>query len=156
MSFSAGFKINVNKLNADEVLLILLEIQHPFLTDPVRLVNDNRDFVFNGNNYMGTSFNIKRQNDVQGELPMVTLTVPNVGRSLVKWIDESGGGKDAILTIILSRRSTPTVEEERLSFQIQTVNITTDSVVFNMVVENNLIKRAMRWVYDQYRAPGLF
>lgn len=156
MSFSNEFKINVNKLNADEQVLILMIIEHPFLSDPVRLVNDNRNFIFDGEDYIAMPFSVKRQDDVQNELPRVTLTVPNVGRSLVRWVDSSGGGKGSKISIMLARRSAPSVVEEKIDLGIESVSITTETVSFNLVVQNNLIKRAMKYVYDLKRAPGLF
>jgi len=156
MSYSDGFKINVNKLNNDEMLLVLLEVSHPFLSVPVRLVNDNKDFVFNGNNFLAMPFKVKRQDDVQGELPKVSLSIPNVGRTLVKWIDSSGGGRNATMSIILSRRSTPNVIEEKLNLGIQSVSINTELVTFILIVQNNLSKRSMKFTYDLNRAPGLF
>lgn len=156
MSYSNDFKINVNKLNADESPLVLLEITHPFITDTIRLVNDNKDLLSNGNNYLHMSFGLKRQEDVQNELPKVILTIPNVGRSLVRWIDSSGGGRGASITVMLVRRSDPDTIEERLELGIESVSITTELVTFNLIIQNNLVKRSMKWIYDVKRAPGLF
>ena len=156
MNYSDGLKINVNKLNADEMLLVLLEIEHPMVTDTIRLVSDNRDLVSNGENYLAMNFGIERQSDVQNELPMVTLSIPNVGRSLVKWIDSSGGGRDAKITLMITRRSTPNIIEESIVFGIQSVNITTKLISFSLIIQNNLNKRAMRFIYDTKRSPGLF
>ena len=156
MSYSTDFKINVNKLNSDEALLILMEITHPFLSSTLRLVNDNKNFIFNSNEYVAMPFQVIRQSDVQGELPKVTLNVPNVGRSLVKWIDSSGGGSGAEISIILARRSAPTTIEEKITFGIESVSISTELVSFNLVIQNNLVKRSMRYIYDTKRAPGLF
>lgn len=156
MSFSSGFKINVNRLNATENLLILLQIEHPFLANTIYLINDNKNLISNTKDYLPMPFKLKRQNDVQGELPKVSLTIPNVGRSLVRWIDSSGGGTDAILTIKLARRSSPDLIEESIDLGIESINVTTETVVFNLVVQNNLTKKSMRFVYDKTRFPGLF
>ena len=156
MSYSDGLKVNVNKLNADEALLVLLEITHPFLSTPLRLVSDNKNLVSNGFDFIAMNFKIHRQSDVQGELPKVSLTIPNVGRSLVRWIDSSEGGKNANINVMLARRSTPDTIEESLNFGVDRVNITTDLITFSLVVQNNLIKRSVRFVYDIKRAPGLF
>jgi len=155
MAFSPGFKINVNKLNADEALLVLLRIDHPMFSEPVRLVLDSIDFMFNGFNYIHMPFKITRQNDVQGELPKVRLEITNVGRSLVKWVDSSGGGRDAELTVVLARRSSNIVEES-IKFRIGTVNVNSDTIIFNLLIQNNLTKRAIKWIYDQNHSPGLF
>lgn len=156
MSFSNEFKINVNKLNAEENLLVMIEITHPFLSVPVRLVNDNKDFILNGDNYTAMPFDIKRQDDIQGELPKVMLSINNIGRTMVRWIDSTGGGKGAEMSVILSRRSTPNIIEERLNLGIQSVSINTEFVTFTLIIQNNLSKPAMKMTYDLNNSPGLF
>ena len=156
MSFSPDFKVNVNRLNATENLLILLKIEHPFLSTPIFLINDNKNLISNSDDYLPMPFKLKRQNDVQGELPKVSLTIPNVGRSLVRWIDSSGGGIDAVLTVKLARRSSPNLIEESIDLGIESINVSTEAVVFNLVVQNNLTKTSMRFIYDKARFPGLF
>ena len=156
MSYTDGLKINVNKLSADEMLLVLLQIDHPFLVAPIRLVNDNKDFTSVGEVFLAMPFELKRQDDVKGELPKIRLIVPNVGRGMIKWIDGSGGGRDAIITAMLARRSSPSVIEEQLTLGIESVDITTERVIFNLVIQNNLIKRSVRYIYDTLRAPGLY
>ena len=154
--FSNNFKINVNRLNAQESVIILLEITHPLITETIRLVRDNCDVVSNGNTYNAMSFDFKRQDDVQGEVPKVNLIVQNVGRSLVKWIDQSGGGKDAEIKALLIRRSTPNMIEETVKLQIERISITSTSVSFNLVVQNNLIRRGIKYIYNIQRSPGFF
>lgn len=154
--YSNDLKINVNKLNADEMLLVLLEITHPYLSIPLRVVNDNQDIVSNGNNFLAMPFGLKRQDDIQGELPKVDLSISNVGRTITKWIDSSGGGRDAQISIILVRRSSPDLIEERLTLGIEKVSITTEVINFTLIVQNNLVKRAMKYTYDTKRTPGLF
>lgn len=156
MSFSDEFKINVNKLNADEMLLVLLEINHSSLSSPIRLVNDNQDFLSNSNNYMAMPFRLNRQEDVKNELPKVILSLPNPGRSLVRWIDSTNGGTKTNIKIMLARRSTPDLIEETLNLGIDKINITTEFINLSLIVQNNLIKRAVRYTYDTKRAPGLF
>lgn len=153
--YSQGFKINVNKLNADEPLLVLVKIEHPFISEPVRLVNDVANFTLSGETYLAMPFSISRQSDVQGELPKVSLTIANIGRSLVKWVDSTNGGRNTKMTIILARRSAQIVEES-LSLGISSVSVTTQTIRFNLIIQNNLIKRSIRWIYDKEHAAGLF
>lgn len=155
-SFSDDLKINVNKLNAEESPLVLIEINHPLITETIRLVHDNCDIISNGETYLAMGFEIKRQADVQGELPKVTLTMQNVGRSLVKWIDMSGGGKDAEIVAKIIRRSDPDNIEEAISMGVERVTVTTLIVTFHLVVYNNLIRRGIKLVYNNTTAPGLF
>lgn len=154
--FSDNLKINVNKLSANETPIILLEINHPLISETIRLVHDNCDVVSNGETYVAMGFQIKRQSDIQGELPKVTLTVQNVGRSLVKWIDMSGGGKNAEIIAKIIRRSDPDVVEESIPMGVERVTVTTMLVVFNLVIYNNLIRRGIKRIYNKKTSPGLF
>ena len=155
MTYSNGFKINVNKLNADENLIVAIKIEHPFVSDPICLINDSHDFEFLGNNYIPMPFEIKKHNDVQGELPRVSLRITNIGKSMVKWIDASSGGRDAKLTVYLTRRSNP-IAEEQIVFGISSVSVTSEIISFNLIIQNNLVKRSVRWEYDIKHARGLF
>lgn len=156
MAFSDEFKINVNKLNADEAILSCVEIRHPFISEPIRLVNDSDKLISNGETYLPMPFEIKKQDDIEGELPKISLAVPNVGRILTRWVDSSGGGNGATFDFLLIRRSNPDVIEEQISLGVDTVNITQENVQFNLIIQNNLVKRAIRWFFDIKRAPGLF
>lgn len=156
MSYSNDFIINVNKNNVDDILLVLVEIDHPFLAEPARLINDNQDFIFQGNTFLQMPFTFERQPDVQGQLPVALLRISNVGRTLTKWIDSTGGGRNAILKVMLARRSAPSVLEEQLDFGIESVNIDMQYVTFNLVIQNNLIKRAVKATYDLKKAVSLF
>lgn len=156
MPYSDGFKINVNKLNADEALLVLLEIEHPMITGTLRMVADNVDLISLTENYLAMNFRMERQSDIQGELPKIKLIIPNIGRTLTKWIDSSNGGRDAKITTKLVRRSSPDLIEESIEFGVQSININTQNVTINLVIQNNLVKRSMKWVYDTVHAPGLF
>lgn len=153
--YSEGFKINVNKLSAEEALLVLVRIEHPFVSEPICLVNDSADFTLDGERFIAMPFRVRRQDDIEGELPRASLVFPNAGRSLVKWIDMSGGGRGASLEVMLARRSNP-LPEEKLFFEIGSVSVTTETISFNLIVQNNLTKRAIRWVYDMTHSRGLF
>lgn len=156
MSFSDDARVNFNRLNADEALLACLEISHNLLSETIRLVNDNKNLVSNGSEYVAFPFSVVPQDDIQGELPKVSLSVPNIGRELVRWIDSSGGAKGATIKVVLIRRSAPDLIEESLDFGINTVTINSQNVVFSLIVQNNLTKRSCRLVYNTKKAPGLF
>lgn len=152
---SRGFKINVNKNSSDEGIYSLIKITHPFLNKPICIINDSKNFDFQDETYVAMPFQIKRQDDIQGELPKVVLTVSNVGRSMIKWIDASNGGMNGIVTVFLVRRSSQ-FEEEKIVLGINSIIVTTETLSFNLVIQNNLIKRSMRYLYDLKKSRGLF
>lgn len=155
-NFSDNFKINVNKLNADEALIVLLEIEHALLPEPVRLVNDVEDIVSNGHNYMAMGFDVKWNNDAQGELPKVQLVMQNVGRSMMRWIDMSNGASYTTIRAKVIRRSDPDTVEESLKLQVERITANLLTITFNLVIQNQLIRRGIKRVFTKEKAPGLF
>lgn len=156
MSYSSGFIVNVNKLNVDDPVLVLMEINHSFISGTIRLVNDNEDLISNGHNYVSMPFEAKRQSDVIGELPKIQIVIQNIGRNIVKWVDSSGGGKGAEIILKLVRRSAPDSIEESLKLGVDSANVTTENVSFNLIIQNNLSKRSCRLLYDVKRSYGLY
>lgn len=156
VNFSDEFKQNINKLNADEAVLVLMEINHPLISDTIRLVRDNCNLVSNGETYIAMAFDVRRQNDIKDEVPKVSVVVQNVGRSLVKWIDQSGGGRDAEVRIMLARRSDPDNIEEDLYLSIERVSVNSENVNLQMTIQNNLIRKGTKLRFDNDISPGIF
>lgn len=150
-----SFKINVNKFNSNEKLLALIKIKHPDLEIPLTLVDDNADIIFEEETYLSFPFRLKMNDQVEGQLPQASLIIPNVSGQITKWIDETMGAKDARVEIIITRRSTLT-KDYGVNFGVDRVTINNRMITISLSIQNNLIKRAVRWTYDRDHAPGLF
>uniref|UniRef100_UPI003BA98BB0 DUF1833 family protein n=1 Tax=Stappia sp. TaxID=1870903 RepID=UPI003BA98BB0 len=70
-----------NAAQTDEVFLVLLEIDHPQLTEPVRLVSNTEDVVSNGDTYVGFPFEISLFNE-DDQTPRAQIRVQNVDRRI--------------------------------------------------------------------------
>lgn len=107
---------NLLATSADEPFLILLEITHPELEVPVRVVNDTQNITI-VINHQGTAkavefiacpFDIKLPDDVGEQVPSATLTVDNIGRELTQWLEYSRGGAGAKCRVLQVLRSEAT------------------------------------------------
>jgi hypothetical protein len=155
--YSDNLKVNVNRLDSIESLKVLIEITHPLLPEPVRVINDNCDMVSKGNNFIAFPFEFQRAPDVENELPKAQLVFSNVGRSFVRWIEESYGASDADLKIIFARRSEPDTWENEFPCKIISTNLTPELITIDLVIlANKLIQRGIRFTFDTNRTPGLF
>ena len=96
--YSAQYKSTLAEVNATEAPLILLEISHPQLTQPVRVVNDTQDLLSNGNTYVGFPFRCVLPDDFENQLPKARLAIDNVSRDLMYWIETTGGGQGSTAT----------------------------------------------------------
>lgn len=74
--FSDKFLKSLNwALGNQEIIVVLIEIQHDDLSEPVRLCNQMADFTSNGNVYKARKIACSMPNEFSDETPTFTLTV---------------------------------------------------------------------------------
>ncbi|WP_374424786.1 DUF1833 family protein, partial [Chromobacterium sp.] len=61
--YSQHAREQLNATSADDIMLVLLEIRHPLLAVPVRVVNDMQNIVVAGNEFIACAFNITLPDD---------------------------------------------------------------------------------------------
>ena len=149
------FKINVNSLASNDRLLSLIKITAPTISLPLCLVDDNEEFVLGYTTYVPFPFRLKLSDQVEGQLPRANLIIPNGSSQITKWLDSTMGAQNAVLEVVISRRSTRKRDYVAI-FEVEKTTVTTDTVTLSLTVQNNLIKRAIRWTYDKFHAPALF
>lgn len=74
-------KTELLRETSPHALVSFIEIDHPTLQAPIRVVNDYTDFVYGGNTYTATRGAIRLLTD-GGQAPTATLSVPNVDRQI--------------------------------------------------------------------------
>lgn len=155
-NYSSQFKSTLAEVSANEAPLILIEINHDDLPQPVRVVNDMQDVTSNGNLYVGYPFNCKLPDDYENQLPKAQIIIDNVGRELMYWIDTTGGGQDSTCTFKQILRSNPDVVEWEITMSLFNIQVTMESVIAELGFENLFNKPAIRRRYRPDTAPGIF
>ena len=106
-----------NKLNSDDVWLVLLKVEYPG-EDPGYCCLNNEQITWNSLTWLPVIFSLSGMSETkEAEIPMVTLTVTDLARSLLPFIEEQGGGIGAMVTIYIVHsahldNATPEFEEE--------------------------------------------
>lgn len=136
--------------------IILLEIHHADLREPIRVVNDNQDFLHNGETYQAFRFEVALPNDEQNQLPQATLLMDNVGGELTRWLYETRGGLGASAVIKQVTRDAPDDVEIEYSLNLSNVKVSSTRVSGKLSFENVLNTPAVRVRYQTDTAPGLF
>lgn len=154
--YSAKYKSTLAEVNATESPLILVEINHDDLVDPIRVVNDMQDVTSNGNLYIAYPFNCTLPDDYENQLPKAKIVIDNVGRELMYWIETSGGGQDSTCTFKQILRSNPDLVEWEVTMSLFNVQVTMQSVSAELGFENLFNKPAISRRYQPSTAPGLF
>lgn len=155
-AYSAAYKSTLAATSAPEAPLTLLEIDHPALTQPVRVVNDTQDIESNGHLYVACPFRCTLPDDRENQLPEATLAVDNIGGDLMYWIETSGGGQGSTVRIIQVMRSRPDLVELEIAMGLFNVQVTMTEVAGKLGYEDFFNRPAVALRYDPATAPGVF
>lgn len=154
--YTDAFKSTLAEVNATESPLILIEIDHEALTQPVRVVNDMTDVTSNGDLYIAYPFKCVLPDDYENQLPKAQIVIDNVGRELMYWIETTGGGQNSTCTFKQILRSNPDLVEWQVTMNLYNVQVTMENVTAELGFENLFNKPAITRRYRPDTAPGLF
>lgn len=154
--YTDAFKSTLAEVNATESPLILIEIDHEALTQPVRVVNDMTDVTSNGNLYVAYPFKCVLPDDYENQLPKAQIVIDNVGRELMYWIETTGGGQNSSCTFKQILRSNPDIIEWQITMNLYNVQVTMESVTAELGFENLFSKPAISRRYRPDTSPALF
>ncbi len=155
-NYSANARKEISKVSASNLPVTLLEIDHPDLTTPVRVVNDREKIVFETNTYIALSFGIALPSDLQKGLPRASLIIDNVGKELVAWLESSNGGAGTSVRIIQVLRTDPSVAEIDMTMTLSNISVTASSIRGTLGFEDLLNIPAVTLSYTPELAGGLF
>ncbi len=153
---SARFRQAAQAVSEDELPLVLLEISHALLAEPMRLVNDVQDVVSNGQNYVATSFNFVWPDDMDKQTPRAQLSIANTRGDVGAFFERTHGGRGALLTVLQIMRSMPDFVEDRLVLDLKNVQVTTQTVSGQLGYDDVLNRPGTPATYRPESAPGLF
>ncbi len=155
-TYTSAGRRNLLATSADEPFLVLLEISHPELDEPVRVVNDTVNITARGNEYVACPFELVLPDDVAEQVPKAQLRVDNIGRELTQWLEYSRGGKGAKCRIIQALRSDPDVFEYDMTLDMSGISIDNLAVTADLGFQNTLMLPAVAVRYDPKSTPGAF
>lgn len=112
MAYSEKARRNLLATSAEAGIVVCLEITHPDLEVPVRVINDvqNLTSVANENGvasqieFIACPFDITLPDDIGEQVPKAQLSVDNIGRELTQWLEYSNGGAGAKCRILIGMR----------------------------------------------------
>ena len=153
--YSANAREAMNSTSG-EAPVYLLEIDHADLTAPVRVCNDAQDITSVGNVYTAMPFRITLPSEPEQGLPTAQLSIYNICRALIIWLEGSNGGEGSTVRIMQVMRSTPNVIEFDVTLWLNNVSADLMEVTGTLGFENLLDKPAVALSYRPDVAPGLF
>lgn len=155
-NFTNTLKANLIRTSVDESPIVLIEISNPLLSNPIRLVRDNKDVVSNGITYTACMFDVSLPSEQEKEMPKATLAVDNVSRTLTRFFEQLQGGPDTSVRFIQILRSDPDVLEYDITLDLVNVSVTPFRVTGTLSFDNLANKQSVTRIYNKVTAPGLF
>ena len=137
-------------------LLTALEISHPAIAQPVRVINDTIGRAIEGNDYVALRFDARLADDIAGQAPQAELAIDNVGRALTQWIEATGGGAGASVRVMqVLDIDDPPVEWE-VTLDVAGMAVDQERVTARLGFDPLLGRAAVTLRHDPQTSPGLF
>lgn len=155
-NYSTAYKSTLAEVSADETPLILLEITHASLGTTVRICNDTIDVTSNGNLYIAMPFRCTLPDDFENRIPKASLSIDNVSKDLMQWIESSNGAKNAQVRFIQIMRSRPNTIEWEITLTMFNVKATVQEITGELGFQNLFSKPAISIQYRPENSPGVF
>ncbi len=138
-----------------DTVLTALEIRHPAVADPVRVVDGTAGLAIGPYRYAALRFAVRLADDVEGRAPRAELAIDNVGRDLVQWIEAAGGGAGATVRIMRVLAATRAIEWE-MTLDVAEVRVDQSRVTARLGFDPLLERAAVALRHDPRTSPGLF
>ena len=137
-------------------LLTALEIEHPAVAQPVRVINDTEGRTIEGNDYVAFRFDARLADDVDGQAPQAELGIDNVGRELTQWVEAAQGGTGATVRVMLVLDIDDPPVEWEVTLDVATMNVDQERVTARLGFDPLLGRAAVALRHDPQTSPGLF
>lgn len=155
MPESPEFKKAARSLAPDTVVHTGLEIAHPSVAAPVRVVDDAEPQTVAGVRYEPLAFRARLVDDPEGGVPRCELALDNVGQALTQWIERSGGGAGATVKVRRWAHGAAAIDWE-VAVEVQSMRVDAAEVTATLGYEPLMGRRAVLLRHDPQTSPGLF
>ena len=95
------FKESAYAPETDDVWLLLVVLEHPDLTDPIRVANNLEDVVSNGETFTACPFDFTLPSSLEDSSPRARIRLPNVSKEVIKAVREIDSPASISFMIVL-------------------------------------------------------
>jgi len=153
---SPRFREAAQSVSASESPLILLELRHALLAEPLRFVNDVQDLVCQGHNFVAGQFGFTGPDDADKKTPNAQLRIANARGDVGSFFERTHGGRGATMRVLQVMRSAPDVLEDDLVLDLTNVEVDAQAASGQLGYEDVLNKPGTAYTYRPETAPGMF
>lgn len=137
-------------------ILCLLEMSAPSFGATLRMANDTRDWVSNGETYVGFPFRFKMPDDVAGQVSRTQIEIDNIGRGMTA--DLEGLPPNTIITavLIIADKADPDAIYREIPLPVTRVSVNPTVATADCGVDYVMRGAASRLRYTPFVTPGIF
>lgn len=151
----------MNSVSAEELPIMLVQIDNPALPSPVRVTNAMREagnpITHNGDDYIPLGFTITPPDDLSQGIPRARISIDNVGGELMEFIELSNGGMESSVTLTQVLPSDPnTVQWQVTGLALVGVSASSSTVEAGLTYEDLLSRAGVVIRHTPERSPGLY
>lgn len=155
-TLSPAAKAALFKQQTGEVFLTLLTLNHPSMSEPIRLVNDGRDLISRGATFQRFPFEITMPEETDGAPGPVRFRCANADRRIVLAIRQlSGELLKATLEVVMASAPDDLVAGP-LEFTMASAPYSADVVEADLTFEDILNEAYPADEFNPSSTPGLF
>ena len=138
-----------------DIVLTALEVTHPDVDEPVRVVNDTQEQTIEGNRYIPLRFRPKLSDDAEDEVPRAQIAMDNVGEDLTQWVSATNGGQGATVRALQVLAGEGSVIWE-VTLDVAAIRVDARAVTVDLGFDPELDGPAVLVRHDPQTSPGLF
>lgn len=152
----SAFVEKLQRVTDADGLLVMLEMTAPSFGATLRLVNDTRDWVSNGNTYVGFPFRFKLPSDVAGQTPTAQIEIDNVGREMTADLEALQPNEVITATIRIADRAAPNAIFQSIPLPMTHLSVTPNLVTASCGADYIMRQAAVKLRANPFTLPGIF
>lgn len=156
LNYSAHAIQQQRLLSPTDLWVMALEVTHPAIADPLRFVIDTQELISNGNVYGPVGASLELPTDSEGDKPSATLQLDNVGRSMMRIVEDTHGLRGAQVRLLQIYRSRPDVIEQERTLDMHDISATQSTFSASLTYDNVLDMPSTPLTYRPVTKAGLF
>lgn len=141
--------------SSGEVFLVLLEIDHPDLTAPIRLVHNTEEVIHGGNTYAPYAFKVDLPDENEDGIGNAKLTIDATDRQIVYAVRAVTDAPSLTIKIVLAS-SPDVIEAGPLEFKLGPVSYNAEAVTVDLIYEDRLHLKVPYLTFTPEYFGGLF
>ena len=143
-----------------DALAYALEITHPSINPPIRVVADANAHTIDGNAYSPLAFQAELPQEKDGEIRQARLQIDNIGRELMQWVELSDGGRGAMVRVIRVIRPQGAETQSEIDWELtmacSIAEANNQHVSITLTQEPIFDRPSVLLKHDPVNSPGLF